>query len=78
MKPWVCAPALNKVGMVKQAHNPSTWEMEDNRFKTIFSYKQIQSQTDDDERRQSRPAFWIQGPQSPLSEGGNVLGSAVV
>lgn len=38
--------------MVKQAHNPSTWEMEDNRFKTIFSYKQIQSQTDDDERRQ--------------------------
>lgn len=52
MKPWVCALALYKVGVVKHARKPSTWEMEDNRFKTIFSYKQIQSQTDDDERRQ--------------------------
>lgn len=51
MKPWVCTPAPYKVGVVKQAHTPSTWEMEDNRFKTIFSYKQIQSQTDVDEKR---------------------------
>lgn len=41
-----------QVGVVKQAYTPSTWEMEDNRFKTIFNYKQIQSQTDEDERRQ--------------------------
>lgn len=52
MKPWVCALALYKVDVVKHARKPSTWEMEDNRFKTIFSYKQIQSQTDEDERRQ--------------------------